>query len=608
MEDKQLVRIINNRYKSSEELNGRIKAFMKANEPMYRAGTHLDDYTQGNIPAYIYKMPWYRTKIRANRIFTNVEAVINSLIANPPQIELIPNREGEDAQELVADQEKLFTKKYADLNVKEQFRKGLRFLYLGRLIVLKPFWNPSINDFDVKVVDPRKIRISKKATKEEESDFIIEDIDDTLENLVSKFPSKKEGILKKVGYSDDQLVEQPMDIIYQEAWLDYGKTVTWKFRDLILETRPNPYWDWEGLQASPEELFQLESLQGEERRLAIGQLRQRKEQIETTPNEGENSVQEAPIEPDQSVQQPNEQQPDNSTYYFNYFDKPRSPYIFATVLNYEQSPVGQTDFISQAASLQESVDKRKMQIDQNAQIVNGVTLVDASVMSKKDAAAITWETGGFVWGTNVLKGVKRETGSPLPEFVYQDMIDSREEIDNIMAATSAFRGEREGTETKAGRLALVEQSFMRLNELVQVIDYVSQELFSWFYQLAKVNYTEAHYTKIIGSDKAKKVLEIMQDDFLDGTEVKVIPGKSLPEDKQFKFQRAQEDVAKGIIAPIDYFKEANYTDPTGTAQRAVLFGMNPAKLTGIPDEVVAQFAQVPQVPQVPEQQSQIPPQ
>lgn len=576
---------------------------MGANEPMYKAGTVVESRDQWSIPQYIYNMPYNRTKIRANRIFTNTEAVINSLIANPPQLELIATHQSPDAAELIANQERYFSKKYDDLNVKEQLRKGLRYLYLSRLIVLKPFWNADKNDFDVKVIDPRKIRIHSKATKEQESEFMIEDVDDTLSNLIAKFPEKKEDILKEAGLSEAQLEERIVDITYQEAWLNYGETVTWKYKNKILKSIKNPYWDWDGVLANNEELDLLETKAGEGRRGMLDEMRRRQESL---PNKDL---------PDEDTNVEQDSQFNDAAYFFNYFDKPRAPYIFATILNYEQSPIGQTDFIAQASSLQESVDKRKMQIDQNAAIVNGVTLIDSNVMEKKDAASITWEAGGTIWGTNILNGVQRSTGSPLPEFVYQDMIDSREEIDNIMAATSAFRGEREGQETKAGRLALIEQSFLRLNELVQVVDYVNAELFSWFYQLAKVKYTERHYTKYVGAEKARQTLEIMQDDFLEGTEVKVISGKSLPEDKQFKYARAQADVATGVISPVDYLKDAGYENPSEVAQNAILYQLNPAKATGIPDEEIAQFAQVPQLPPNPAEgqpselpQSEIPPQ
>jgi hypothetical protein len=165
--------------------------------------------------------------------------------------------------------------------------------------------------------------------------------------------------------------------------------------------------------------------------------------------------------------------------------------------------------------------------------------------------------------------------------VFQDMQDSRSEIDNIMAATSAFRGERQGDETKGGRLALVEQSYLSLNETVQVIDYICQELFGWFFQLGKLRFTEYHYAKTLGADKALQIMNIIQDDFIDGSEVQIIPGKMLPEDRVSKMQQAQQDMELGVLAPDDYLQEAGYDDPKSKLKSAVEYKTDPLGYVGI---------------------------
>ncbi len=258
-------------------------------------------------------------------------------------------------------------------------------------------------------------------------------------------------------------------------------------------------------------------------------------------------------------------------------------------MNNENSPIGQTDFITQAAPLQEGIDRRKQDIDENCSLVNGQVKVDSSVMSKEAAQALRFEARGIIWGKGVATGVTRETGTPLPNFVHEDMIDSRNEIDNIMAASSAFRGQREGTETKAGRLALIDQSYLALNEMVQVVDYVNEELFNWFYQLAKLRYTEHHYAKTLGKDNALEIISMYQDDFDDGIEVRVLSGKTLPEDREFRFEQAQTDVDAGRLSPVDYFEAAGYDEPAQKAKNRVLYNINPIIAVGISPEEAAQL-------------------
>lgn len=545
-----------------------------------------------NVAVYANKSEWLkwiperrrRFQVQANRIFVNMEAVINSLIANPPGLNILPSRDGNIAQEFARKLESYFRKKYLDLNIKEILRKGLRNLYFGRLLVIKAFWNPTLNDFDFRAIDPRNIRVGKYATKEQDTEFIIEEIEDNLCAVVERFPKKKDEILKRYGITTtDQLYIQNPDVKYKEAWIqDY---VVFKLEDIILDTIKNPYWDWDGILVTAEEEGQIvgdQALEGDARRQLIQgiKLNQDARKLEMQPPVQE--VPEGEVTPSLGATEAVEQvTPKYKPYFFNYFDNPRKPYIFATIFNNENTPIGRTDMIALASELQRGVDKRKMDIDENCELANGVLKVDSSVMGKSDAQRIRFETKGIIWGKGVKDGVTRETGQNLPQMVFDDMIDSRNEIDNIMAATSAFKGEREGQETKAGRLALIQQSYLRLNELVQVVDYVFHEVFSWGMQLSKTRYTEYHYAKWMGEEGAREVIELIQDDFETGSEITIIAGKTLPVDDEFKFEQAQNDVLNGFISPVDYLKIAQYDNPKELAKNAVLYKQNPAEAAGL---------------------------
>lgn len=592
LNDTQLHQLIENRWTSSDELWEQISRIYKQNTAIYE-----------NKAQWLSGIPERRRAniVQANRIFVNMEAVINSLIANPAGINILPAREGQEAQDFAARIESYFRKKADDLNVKETMRMGLRNLYFGRLMVLKPFWNPAIDDFDVRAVNPKKIRVAKYARKEQDSEFAIEEIDDNLCAVVQRFPKKKDELMKKFGMLDDnELYIKNPDITYKEAWI--GDYVIFKYENIILDKIKNPYWDWDGILVTEEEEQQLNNteengaLSQEARRDMLMNIKSEQQQRQgevaaSIPQPIESAVPEentpAYIEPTQGATgdyQNVEAGKNYRPYLFNYFDAPRKPYIIATVFNNENSPIGRTDMITLSADLQHGIDKRKMDIDENCEFMNGILKVDSSVMDKANAQKIRFETKGVIYGKGVKDGVTRETGVALPSLVFDDMIDSRQEIDNIMAATSAFRGEREGQETKAGRLALIQQSYLRLNELVQVVDFVSKEMFSWFYQLAKTRYTEYHYAKWVGEEEARETIDLIQDDFETGSEVTIIAGKTLPKDDEFKFEQAQNDVAAGWISPADYVRIAQYDDPKQIAKNAVLYKQNPVEAVGLAPE------------------------
>lgn len=570
LDDKELAIYIDNRRNSSDTIWNIIKTTYEAN---YKAYT--------NNPAWLDSLPKKKSKVRDNRIFVNMEAVVNAVIANLPKPNIIPGRATPQSKTLAMAQQKFFQTKYNDRNVKETVRKGLRNLYLGRLVVLKPFWDTNLNDVNVRAIDPRLVRFSQKSTKEDESDFAIEEVDELISGMVEKFPTKKLEIMKHFGIANDkQLLLQDREVTYQEAWCD--DYLVCKLNLIILSKKKNPYWDWDGIQLTPDEfaIINDEKTTLETRRATFGQAKMRK--ISTTPDVDTPEVEGNEYDIQNSA--PETAQQKLSAYYFNHFDKPRKPYIFATMFNHENTPIGSTDFITQAIPLQEDIDETKRNITENAKIVNGVIKVDSTVMDQPSATRLRFETGGLIYGKGVKDGVTRETGNPLPAFVQQSLDDSRKEIDDIMAASSAFRGVREGQETRGGRLALIDQSFLRLNELVQVVDYLNAELFNWWYQLAKVNYTEHHYAKSMGADNAVEIMDIMQDDFEDGTEVRVVPGKTLPEDRAFKYEQAQEDVKAGNIGVPDYLEIAGYDNPSQLAKNLVTWGANKFLAAGISPE------------------------
>lgn len=576
LNDTQKAQLVDNRWSSSSSIWDTIERVYTVNTAIYENNA----YWLTNIP---FKRKPYQ--VQANRIFVNMEAVINSLIANPAGLNLLPAREGVEAQEFASKLENYFRKKFADLNFKEVVRMALRNLYFGRLAMIKVFWNSEINDFDFRSLDPRKVRVGKYAKKERDSEFAIEEVEDNLCAVIERFPKKKAELMAKFGFKDenDLYIKNP-DVKYKEAWIqDY---IIFKLDNLILDCIPNPYWDWDGMLITQEEEEQINNATGEARRNLIAPIKQqqdaRKSENYSTPDDGEVSPEGV-----------NPEQPESKykAYYFNYFDTPRKPYIFATIFNNENSPIGRTDMITLSADLQKGIDKRKMDIDENCEMVNGMLKVDAEVMGKSDAQRIRFETKGIIWGKGVKDGVTRETGEPLPAMVFEDMQDSKDEIDNIMAATSAFKGEREGQETKAGRLALIQQSYLRLNELVQVVDFLSKECFEWALQLSKTRYTEPHYAKWMGHEDAQQIIEITQDDFENGSEVVVISGKSLPKDDEFKFEQAQADVQSGLISPVDYVRIAQYDNPKEIAKNNVLYKQNPAEAVGLTPEKIPLPAQ-----------------
>lgn len=531
-------------------------------------------------PEWLARVPAKRSKVRDPRSFLATESQINKLTARPVKPMVLAANESADSKEVATDLQDYLLEFYRTRGVKKVFKRGLRGLHHTRLFSVKMFWNSEIDDMDIAWVDPRKLRVSKNASCEKESEFCIENIDTKrLLDLLALFPDEKEKILKGAGLSekDAQLKNPPVE--YEEMHI--GDGVFWVYKNEVLKPIRDPYWDFDGILLTPAEKAQIEdrdqktglpTMNGRRRRLAFQKFKQNQGDIQ------------------QAIKQNPEEAGKYEAYLYNYFDKRRKPYIFGTVLEVEDGPTGRTSLIEMVHSLQENIDKRKRQISDNADTVNGVTKVDTSIvtMSLAHAQQAHHDPAGLIYGAGVNNGVTRETGKELPAMVFQDLQDSRNELDDIFGTSATFRGsEKGGSETATGRAILREEGNSRLDEFVTLIDYIGQEVYSWCIQFIKVKYTVSHLAKGIGIGKAQRAIEIMQDD-VDGVELKVMPGQTLPEDLIYKSERAAEDLKAGVIDPVTYLESlGGYENPKEVVKKAAMFRASPFTIVDMTDKDIA---------------------
>ena len=557
-ENDVLIRIANNRWESSGDIAREIDSSFKKYKNIWK-----------NNPEWLSNVPEKRSKVRDNRAFLAMESVINNLTGRPSRPNVLAGNETPEAKEIAEDLQEVFLEKYRTLNTKKTIKRGLRYLFFSKIMVVKMFWDKDIDDFNVKTVDPRKVRFGKTSTNEEESEFAIEEIDEPILSVISKFPEKEAEILKQEGIAKEDATVSNKNVTYKEIWI--GNGVAWVFKNEVLSKILNPYYDFEGILLTPEEKASLNAENGQRRRDLVSKHRLEQGKRKAEAKEAGESGGEVTYE----------------NYLFNHFDKPRKPYIFGTVLEVEDKPIGETSLLEQVNPLQEGIDKRKRQIDDNADFMNGITKVDTELVnvSRADAQRIHYDTSGLVYGPGVSQGVTRETGKELPSLVFNDLEHSIAEVDNIFGTQPTFRGDGAQDETATGRAILREQSLSRLDELISLVDYITYEIYNWEFQMMKALYTETHLVKPIGQTKSDRVIEIIQDDLQDGIEVNIIPGQVLPEDRIFKAERAREDAKDGLIDPVTYLEAAGgYDNPEQVAKRLLMWKTNPFSLVELDDE------------------------
>jgi len=550
LSDTRLKRLINNRWTSLDKSSAIITETYKKNKRVWQ-----------NDDSVVATIPRKKSRVRDNRVFLAVESVIGNLTGRPSKPNVLPGNESPESGQVATDLTDVFLEKYRTLKLKKKVRRGLRWLLLSRKIVLKNIWNNDKDDFDLAVVDPRSIRFS-------ENGDVVEQIDTDIDTMLDRFPDKVEEILKKAGGRKNEIDARIKNdpVSYKEAWL--GDWVVHEFRGEILKKELNPYWDWDGVFFDKDEM----------RKFDKAKMKERKKLLVSARGTREGRVTEMKKEKKADKYQ---------QYLFNHFDKPTHPYICATMLDVEKKEVGETSLIEQVLSLQENINKRKRQISDNAASANGRWKIDTKHMelkSKGEWQAMKSDPEGMIIGDGVGMGVTIESGRDLPNMVTEDLVMSIQSLESIFGTQATMRGEREGSETATGRAILRERGFQRLNELVDVVDTLHLEIYNWQLQFMKINYTESHYTKLLGKETAMRVIEIMQDNLEDGIEIKVIPGQIMPVDRVYRAETAKELVVAGMITPLQYFEAAEFDNPMETAKQIEMYKVSPFSILELDPE------------------------
>uniref|UniRef100_A0A6M3IQ13 Portal protein n=1 Tax=viral metagenome TaxID=1070528 RepID=A0A6M3IQ13_9ZZZZ len=547
--DSQLSVLIENRWRESSSLWDIVRDSYAKNLRAWE-----------NNPEWLDNIPPKRSKARDNRTFLAMESVIKTLTGRPSKPNVLSTETSPDGKQIASDLQDFFLAKYRDLGIKAKMRRGLRWLFLSRIVVMKVFWNSEIDDFDTAPVDSRNVRFSKKSTSMYDTKFAIEQIPEKpVAELLIDFPNKKAEILRKTGFTEQMILVDNPTVAIREFWMD--DYVCWEYNGLILDRQDHPYWDWDGIPLTVQESGKFDQLSGQARRLEGRRLKK---------------ASKGRLASDKKFK----------SYLYNHFDKPLPPYIFGTVLSVENQPVGQTSLIEQVAPLQEEIDKRKRQISDNADMVNGIFKIDTNLcqMTKAEAQHAKADPKGIWYGKGVKNGVTREVGVALPDTVHKDMVHSTIDLDNLFGTGNTFRGEQGPKETATGRAILREESYKYLDEFIDLVDTMHQHMYAWWFQMIKVRYTEKHFVKPIGAVKGQEVIELTQDDLSEGMEIQIIPGQIIPDDRMYRSERAKEEAVAGLIDPLTYFEETDRDNAMELTKRLVMFKLNPLSILDMNEE------------------------
>lgn len=421
-----------------------------------------------------------------NRLFASVRAILSYATGQLAKPDITPSRGDEVFLKGARDIGAALYQHSADEKVEHKVRATVLNLISRKRGYLKLRWDTSIGlngDVVTDVVNPEDIIVDKTAGYLQNPAKIYHRINCSIEELCNKFPAKAEEIKTAYGINRGVYSQMSRTIFYFECWFTYitpdgpAEGVCWFIpeKHIILDKMKNPNWVY---------------------------FKSRKKEKEA-----------------------------------NITSMPPKPFVIFNYINTGRSYIDETCLVEQARPQQEMLNKRGRQIWENADYVNGRWVADKNAFSQEDAHNLVNKgarTIALVDGktTPADKALVNVGVTPLPNYVYNTMIDARNEIDQMMGTPSIFKGAQPDQQDTLGRDLMVKQQAGALqDDLVRCVGLAMEEYYKLKLQLMRVYYTDDYWFQVQGGDGKYEFILLNGDKFDSNVKVGVQVDSTLPLDK-----------------------------------------------------------------------------
>ena len=454
-----------------------------------------------------------------NLIFESLETFLP--IATRPKADPIVN----SAEQPLADKVRKMLTYWTDQQVFNlKLKQVVRFWSLYKLGVMKLGWSNKENDITCISLRPQKLILDPDATidcAEYTGEYIGEYRKETARNLIKRFPKGKEYITEQCKKKYGTKMQ------YIEWWTD--DYVFWTMDEKVLAKTKNPHWNYETTQDQTNEFGSTESKKVKGK---------------------------------------------------NHFTFPKKPYAMLSVFSLGLRPYDDTNLIQQNLPLQDLINKRLRQIDKNADKTNGGLAVSGDSFSKEQAAGVgkATEKGGtiFVPNGDVNRAVMRLQAPPLPNFVYESLLDYRNELRNIFGVRGSTAQGTISDKTVRGKMQIKGQDSDRIGGGISTyLEQFADFIMNYVVQMMYVYYDEEHTAELIGQSNAVEYVKLKSSDFVAKLSVSVKDGSMIPKDPISQREEVVNLWDMGAIDPITFFEKLDFPDPKKSAEQLTAWKIDP---------------------------------
>lgn len=469
-----------------------------------------------------------------NKIFESLETFLPiATRANPdPLVNADPGEMGQ----MVAKAIKTALVRLADITkLRRKLARMTRHWALYRVGVAKISWDPILKEIRTDIINARRIIFDKDGYIDEGGHFIGEYIGEkkktTAERLADLFPKKKADItLKAMGMMGTKLE-------YYEWWY-CGTDVFYTLDDIVLGKYKNPNWNYD-----------IPAKEGTEPELD--------EQGQVV-RPGEQGTDEIPGR--------------------NHMKQRQAPYVFLGVFSVGLHPHDETSLILQNISIQDKINRRQKQIDQNVAGMNNGLIVSGKYFTESQAAeaanALRKGQAIRVPEGNVNDAVMRPQIPALPRDVYQDLVDGRNELRAIFGTAGSSPEAMKNEDTVRGKIMVSQQDSSRIGGgITEQLEQVADTIYNWWVQMMFVYYDEPHWLLAAGAMEGNELIQIhnQQMGMLQTLDVTVKEGSLIPKDPLTQRNEAIDLWSANAIDPLTFYKRLDFPDPIQQTEQLILW-------------------------------------
>jgi hypothetical protein len=396
---------------------------------------------------------------------------------------------------------------------------------LSRIGVMKVGWDYAKGDIKTDIINPKRMIFDKDGYVAEGGIFTGEYIGERKKLpasvLVELFPKKAQFIREKAGSK----MATKLDVI---EWWYHGTDWFYTLDDTVLGKFKNHLWNYDGTVTKKG----------------------------PTGNDVEMDVQGQ-----------------------NHFELPQSPYIFLSIFSTRTQPHDDTSLFMQNLSIQDLINRRFRQIDDNANNTNNGLVVNGAFNSEQASlASAALRKGGAIRvpgeTTNVRDAVMHLDAPGLDNSVRETLVDARNELQDIFGIAGSTPQGVEDTDTVRGKILINQLDASRIGGgVTEYIEQVADTWYNWCVQIMYVHYDEPHYAAALGTQGAQELIQIRSSDLQGKILVTVKEGSLIPKDPMTRRNEAIDLWSANAIDPITFYQKLDYPDPHSAAEQLLVWQM-----------------------------------